>query len=284
MWCRQTPGNRGVWGNLEFVRDQSQADWFIVINATSETIPKKEKTLIFHMEPDIPIRQQIWGLWSNPTQLGFLEENIMSHDKIHNNLEWHLSYSYDDLLVKDFSDKKPRISTIQSNKMVDPGHYLRFGFIHYINKYLDTLDVYGTIQNSSLKNYLGPLPFLQKEKGLEQYKYHFACENNKIYNYVTEKVVDGILCECLVFYWGCPNIFDILPQGSVVLLNFENFQESLLTIVQAIKEDWWSQRLPVIKQAKMKILNELAVVPRLEKILNARKDNIEIERKLNECK
>jgi ribosomal protein L23 len=38
-------------------------------------------------------------------------------------------------------------------------------------------------------------------------------------------------------------------------------------IKKAIEEDWWSQRISYIKEAKQKILNELQFFPRLEKII-----------------
>ena len=38
-------------------------------------------------------------------------------------------------------------------------------------------------------------------------------------------------------------------------------------IRKAIKEDWWSQRLEIIKQEKQKIMNELGFFPRISKLI-----------------
>lgn len=80
--------------------------------------------------------------------------------------------------------------------------------------------------------------------------------------------MDGILCECLVFYWGCPNVFEILPYGCCVILG-DDVEENCNIIQQAMEAKWWEKQLPTIKAAKAKILDELQVFPRLEKLLSA---------------
>jgi hypothetical protein len=46
-----------------------------------------------------------------------------------------------------------------------------------------------------------------------------------------------------------------------------NFEKSYQIIKKAIKEDWWSQRIDIIRKEKQKILNELAFFPTLHKII-----------------
>jgi hypothetical protein len=47
-----------------------------------------------------------------------------------------------------------------------------------------------------------------------------------------------------------------------------NFEKDYQTIQNAIKGNLWEERLPYIRQAKQKILNETQFFPRLEKIIN----------------
>ena len=94
-------------------------------------------------------------------------------------------------------------------------------------------------------------------------------ENHSIKNYYTEKLIDGILSETLVFYSGCFNARDYINDKAFVYLELSNFEHDYQIIKKAIEEDWHTQRLPFIKEAKQKILNELQFFPRLEKILNA---------------
>jgi hypothetical protein len=47
----------------------------------------------------------------------------------------------------------------------------------------------------------------------------------------------------------------------------DDFEGSYRTIKTAIEEDWWSQRISIIRQEKQKILNELAFFPTIERII-----------------
>ena len=44
-------------------------------------------------------------------------------------------------------------------------------------------------------------------------------------------------------------------------------EESLLIIKKAIEEDWWSQRIDIIRKEKEKIINVMGFFPRIEKII-----------------
>ena len=92
-------------------------------------------------------------------------------------------------------------------------------------------------------------------------------ENNFEKNYITEKLWEPILCETLVFYYGCPNVADYIDPRAFVLLDINDFERSYQIIKQALKEDWWSQRIEFIRKEKRKILDELAFFPTIEKII-----------------
>jgi hypothetical protein len=105
---------------------------------------------------------------------------------------------------------------------------------------------------------------------MSQYKYHFACENNSEKGYATEKIWDAILAECLCFYWGCPNLEEYIDSQVFVRLDLSNYEESLKIIKQALEEDWWSQRIEVIRREKQRIIEELAFFPNLKKIIDTK--------------
>ena len=98
-------------------------------------------------------------------------------------------------------------------------------------------------------------------------------ENNYERNYITEKLWEPILCECLTFYYGCPNVSDYIDPNAYVQLDMNDFEKSYQIIKQAIKEDWWSQRIESIKKCKNKILNEMAFLPRLQSIISNKNNN-----------
>ena len=96
-------------------------------------------------------------------------------------------------------------------------------------------------------------------------------ENSSEKNYATEKIWEPILCECLTFYWGCPNLEEYIDSIAFVRLDLNDFDGSMNIIKQAIEEDWHSQRLDIIRKEKEKILNIYGFFPKLENIINNNK-------------
>ena len=128
-------------------------------------------------------------------------------------------------------------------------------------------DTFGKDNYFGLKNYSGNVIEERKENILLEYKYHLVVENNKEYNYATEKLWDALICECLPFYWGCPNLEEYLDPLCFVRLDLNDIPGSIEIIKKAIKEDWWSQRINIIRREKEKLINELGFFPNLAKII-----------------
>lgn len=267
IWNKMSKGNN-TWNKIQVV-SSLPADYFCVINRPNTNIEiDKKKTILFRMEPNMESDNQQWGDWSNPKRSDFLF--VGSHNLQLNNLEWHLSKNYVELsneeIIKD-NTLSNILTTILSDKYHDKGHIKRVDFIKFLERKGMNVHVYGG--NKFLwKQYMGSLPYHNKDNSLFPYKYSFNCENHSIKNYCTEKLIDGILSETLVFYSGCFNIRDYIDEKAFVYLELSNFEKDYQTIKKAIDEDWHTQRLPYIKEAKNKILNELQFFPRLEKIIN----------------
>ena len=268
-WKKMSKNNDNSWNNIQIV-SSTPADYYCVINRPSTDIKlDKKKTIVFRMEPYMEKDQRQWGEWAEPDPNEFLFVGFHNHHL--NNLEWHLSKTYQQLLqeqiVKDESLSNI-LSTILSDKYNDKGHIKRVDFVKFLEKKGMNVDVYGG--NKFLwKQYKGGLPYHNKDNSLLPYKYSFNCENHSYKNYATEKIIDGILAETLVFYSGCYNIRDYIDEKAFVYLELSNFENDYQIIKKAIEEDWWSKRLPYIKEAKTKILNEMQFFPRLEKIINS---------------
>lgn len=266
LWNKMSKGNY-TWNNIQMVWEEP-VDWYVVINCPPITVfPNLKKTILFHMEPLMPLKTKIWGDWGNPPEDSF--KYTGTHQKDYNNNEWHLSKTYNELSTEPVvkNDSIAHIlSTILSDKYKDPGHIKRVDFVKFLEEKELGLHVYGG-NKFMWKKYRGSLPMHQKDDSLFPYKYTFNAENHEIRNYYTEKLIDGILAECLVFYWGCPNIYDFIDKEAFVKLELVNFEDDYNTIKKAIEENWWEQRLPHIRRMKQKILNELQFFPRLERIL-----------------
>ena len=247
---------------------EEPVDYYVIINSPPENaVYNKKKTIVFQMEPFMD-RHNKWGEWSNPDKKEFYK--VLRHvDGEYNNNEWHLSKTYLQLSNEPIVKTENILSTVLSSKYTDIGHTKRIDFVKFLEKKGMPIHVFGD-NKWKYKDYKGSLPYHCKDNAILPYKYTFNAENNAIPNYYTEKLIDGILGECLTFYWGCPNVRKYIDNRAYVQLELSNFEKDYETIMRAIEEDLYTQRLPFIKEAKKKILNELQFFPRLESIIKSK--------------
>ena len=160
------------------------------------------------------------------------------------------------------------MSCVCSSKYFDEGHIARIDFLKFLETKNVKMDIFSQDNSLGFKNYAGAVsPYADKSVGIAPYKYYFMVENNYEEDFITEKLWEPILCECLTFYYGCPNVSDYIDPRAYVQLDMADFEGSYRTIKTAIEEDWWSQRISIIRQEKQKILNELAFFPTVERII-----------------
>lgn len=269
-WNKMSKGDY-TWNNIRMITD-GEPDYYVIINKPPPDAKfDKKKTIVFRMEPHMGRDIVQWGEWADPKDEDFLK--VFRHKNDHNNVEWHLSRTYNEL-TEYKSNKNPEfdrvLSTVLSGKYRDPGHIKRIDFVKFLEKKGLPVHVYGS-NRWDYKDYRGSLPPRAKEVGVVPYKYTFNVENHSIPNYFTEKLVDGILSESLTFYSGCFNVREFIDERAFVYLELSNFEKDYEIIKTAIEEDWYSKRLPFILEAKKRILNELQFFPRLEKFLNTLK-------------
>jgi hypothetical protein len=269
IWNKMSKDNNYSWDSIKIISDKKEAEYCCIINkpfASDRFEFDKKKTIILRMEPNMIENEEMWGKeWSQPNSKDFLF--VGYHHFHYNNLEWHLSKNYNQLLKDEIiKNDNLTLSTILSAKYNDPGHIKRIDFTRFLETKNVSIDVFGS-NKFKWKNFKGSLPFQNKDDGLLPYKYTFNVENNSIKNYFTEKLIDGILAECLVFYSGCPNVKDYIDEKAFVFLELKDFEHDYQIIKNATENDLYSKRLPFIKEAKQKILNELQFFPRLEKII-----------------
>jgi len=260
-WLKMTQGNYR-WNNLEITWSDDNIDYYVIINKPRPGDKYiAEKTIIYHMEPWCADPGQNWGIkswgqWAKPDTGSFLQ--IRSHDKFVNTVFWQLNMTYNQLLtmpMEKSAELDTFISSICSSKYYDPGHKKRIDFLHFMESKGLNLHIYNEDNTRGFKSYKGTAkPSIDKEKGIIPYKYYFMCENNVERNFVTEKLWEPILCEALCFYWGCPNISDIVDPMAYVQLDMDDFESAYNTVNAAIKTNLWQERLPYIKKAKQRIL------------------------------
>ena len=252
-----------IWKDIEITWENHNIDYYIIINypQNADNYYDPKKTIIFQMEPSVAIKH--WGKWSHPNESKFMF--VGTHKNILNAVQ---------LQIKTIptiypEERKNNILAILSAKNHDIGHIKRINFIKQLEeKNINLIDIYGKQNYHQYNNYKGCVINDSKEKCFEKYKYCFQVENNSEYNYATEKIWEPIVCECLCFYWGCPNLEEYLDSRCFVRLNLDNIDESILIIKKAIEEDWWEQRIDIIRNEKEKIINKLGFFPTVKKIIN----------------
>ena len=119
------------------------------------------------------------------------------------------------------------------------------------------IDIWGHNNNFNFRGYKGQHPKDNKNCGILPYKYYFHAENNYEYNFITEKLWDAVMAECVCIYYGCPNISDYVDPCCYILLDprKEKFKENLEIVKNAIKDNEWEKRINSIRKEKIRLLN-----------------------------
>jgi GDP-L-fucose synthase len=273
LWDKLGHGNHSYTKNnitLKMVDDaykDDDVDYIVVVNNTyhKPSVRNLRKTIFMKMEP--VFLDSFWEYVHNNPEL--LKARFTHLPGSYNNYEWHISKTLSELIqekpvVKHY-DKE--ISAILSNKYSDSGQITRINFALKAQHQLPWHS-YGAYKSEWI-NYKGSLPPYKKDYGLYPYKYTYNVENYKLPGYHTEKIIDAILTETLCFYSGHEDIQKHIDPRAYVLLDFNNIEDSIAIIKEAIESDLWSKRIKYIRQAKKKILEETSFFPRLYKTIVA---------------
>jgi hypothetical protein len=269
LWNKMSQNGSGKWNKLQTLCENIDPDYYIVINALrQEDIikyhPEPKKIILFHMEPKMEQYPNMWGAFANPDANLFFK--VFTHKNSFNNTEWHLSKTFSELVDSNYSlNKTKTLSTVLSRKCRNPGQRRRIFFVKYIENAIP-IDVYGD-NHFSYKNYVKQLPYHEKDEALIPYKYTFNAENHSYENYITEKLIDGVLAECLTFYYGAPNACEFIDKRAFIQLNLSNLDKSGFIVQSSINNNEWEKRIEIIRKEKQKILFYHNMFARIERVV-----------------
>ena len=235
-------------------KDEIKVDYYIVIDFhPNSDCYEDNKSFVIQRKPEI-----IHKRWGTPDICRFI--------KIFPNfIHWTIP-------IISTITKTKTLSTILSNYSILEGHHHRQSLFPLLDS-LPFFDLYGYhYPPNQYKRYQGTLPDDNKGSGLYPYKYTIVIESVNEPNYVTEKLIDAILAECLVFYWGCPNLSTWLDERVIIRLDFSNVEETVKLITSAIENDEWSKRIDIIRSEKKKILTELNIICQIRDTLKKREE------------
>ncbi len=269
---RQTPGSKGIWGNVRFIVDEpvEKVDWWVVIDNLTE-----KQSIICPRENTILITQEVFAMKKYDQK--FLDQFgmvITSQPEIkHPNVvyasqgyPWHIGWfgtgsgvdpkdykkvftTYDELKAIDIKTLKKNhdLSVITSKKSRTEGQALRHNFISEMKKHFgERFDVFGAGINM----------IRDKWEGIAPYKYHFAIENHPVPHYWTEKLADTYLAGAYPIYYGCPNIYDYFSKDALTVIDIKDIPGSIKIIEQVLAGNYYEKNINAIANARELVLNK----------------------------
>lgn len=284
LWRRQFPGRKTVWGNCEFLLDcdERDYDWLVVFSefppVELERFSMWEESLPCPRERTIFVTNEPASVKSYGTdylaQFGWIittqEKEVIRHPNAifkQSGYRWFYGADTDPMMDYDAiashlpEEKSELISTVCSAKRQKHTlHATRYDFTWRLKEDLPELEIYGR----------GVRPVDDKSEALDPYKYHIVVENHIGEDHWSEKLSDAFLGLSLPFYHGCPNAADYFPARSFIPIDINDYDGSLAIIRRAIESGEFEKRLPDLKEARRRVLDEHQVFAMVSREIEAR--------------
>lgn len=268
LYNKLTPNQDYVWKDL-FITSDGDYDFVVVQGSTNIVDFDLKKCVLIQNESKYFRDRYYKGNFLNPDSKDFYF--VYDIEKYRALDHWGCNYGYGEFLNSENFKKSDIISSIFSSSIRKGLEYeKRIIFMMFYLNYLDGYSHYG--RNNGLFNYIksykGELS--DSSDALCSYKYHFVSENSIEKNYYTEKIIRAILSECLVFYYGCPNISEFIDSKCYIPININDPEESIYIIKSSIKNQEWEKNIKYIREEKYRLLNEDNPMEILYKIINGK--------------
>jgi hypothetical protein len=134
-------------------------------------------------------------------------------------------------------EKTRMVSLIASGKRDAPGHKLRHRMVDWARQTGQDITIMGR----------GYAPFEHKSEGLAPFRYSVVIENTRERNYISEKLIDAVLCDTVPIYWGCPNLDRFVDPEGIIQCTTE---ADLKRAIAQVSEADYRERLPGIRAMK----------------------------------
>jgi len=258
---RQTPRSSGEWAGCTFsVNGSGRFDCVVVYDDFSS--PQKfdcapEGLLFVTGEP--PTIKRYDGRFLAQFHRVLSPHSDIPHPGLidsHCGMPWHVGMVHGAppasavrLTFDDFAGLRPAktklLSVFAARRNVTPGHMQRPALVEALRqRFGDEVDVFGR----------DVMPIADKWDAIGPYKYHVALENSRFANYWTEKLSDCFLGGAFPFYWGCPNVLNFFPAGSLQVINLYDPVAAVEAIARAIETDTYERSQAALDQARDAVL------------------------------
>ena len=261
---RQTPGGHGRWGDTTFTLEPiPNPDYLVVLNHipqdTTVTISPTRIWLFVQEPPDSIYRWMEKGFphFSRiHTQDKRLHGPSIHHT--HGSLPWHVSRTYDQLIVETAPPRKTGdLSWITSNLAITPGHRRRLAFLDRLRSAKVPFDLYGRGFN--------PIP--DKYDGLAPYRYALSIEKTVCEHYWSEKLADCFLSWTMPIYYGATKLEKYFPAESFIRIDI-NDPSTPRRITEIIRSNHAEKHRDAIAEARRRVLEVHNLFPRLVRLIS----------------
>jgi hypothetical protein len=253
---QQTPGNTGIWEDVEFTVDGTQAaDYVIVLNHPMQdsavTCPPSHVWAIMQ-EPPTDFHKPLHRCDPGYARIYTTDTDLKGRRYVQSQpaLPWHINRSYDFLKTVEAPSKTGEISWVTSNLTNIQGHRDRMAFLEAIRGKLE-FDLFG--RGFSLVE--------DKWQAIAPYQYGIAVENYSNPYYWSEKIADCFLGWSMPIYYGCTRITDYFPAESMVLIDIYRPEDALERIRKAVHAGRWQKNLDAIHFAREQVLEHYQFFP-----------------------
>lgn len=288
-WARYFPSERQVWGSCEFTfdRDEPDYDWLVVYDELPPASGQPRKsacevlagspgnTILFTTEPcsiktygrhytdqfgHVVTPQPAWALphphrhWQQGSNHWFYggETGVpMSRER----------------LLAGPPAKTEDLSMVCSTKAQwHTQHARRANFAQALRERLPEMTAFGR----------GIRPINDKAEAMDAFRYHVVLENHIAPHHWTEKLSDAFLARCLPFYAGAPNTDDYFPVGSVIHIDMNDPDGAAAIIRQAMADGLYEQRLPLVEEARRRVLEDYHLFAVIADIVAEASDTVQV--------
>lgn len=135
-------------------------------------------------------------------------------------------------------NKRKQVSFITSNKGWAFGHQMRLSVWEGLKEAED-------LNGFEILKHMSPPRVQSKNFLFENAKYSITLENQKIENWITEKVIDCFASKTIPIYWGCPNIGEYFNIDGII--TFDTLEE-LKDILDNLEESYYDKRIDIIEE------------------------------------
>lgn len=270
IWLRQTPGNTGKWGDVEFLfdNDAREYDWLVVYDdlpptrnerfsrRTEDLACPPQNTILFTMEPagikayGSRYIAQFGSVYTSQEPWAMQGDHVIRGQQ---GLLWlygvvgKYKTDWDSMHANPPLNKTHNVSSICSNKQFKhTQHRARFEFCHALKRKMSEMELFGR----------GINPVEDKREALDRFKYHVTIENEITEHYWSEKLADAFLGATLPIYHGAPNVEDYFPADSLIRIDINQPQRAMEFIQAAVAANEYEKRLTAILEARRRVLEE----------------------------